>query len=148
MGGRGSGNHYRGLLHGKKTVVEYCRSLSANRWMREGILQPRVLQFGSWKWMDAQTGETQSTIDYEVDTTDHNAPWLRLTYTFTQSREDIDYRVQLKTTYPHLGGRFPHRCRSDRRTQSGLSNNSIPCQLHPGAMNPCRYGFLGDAKRP
>lgn len=38
MGGPGSGSHYYRALRDKKTVVEDCLSLDANRWAREGIL--------------------------------------------------------------------------------------------------------------
>jgi hypothetical protein len=34
----------------KKTVVEDCRSLDANRWMREGILKSGVHHVGAWAW--------------------------------------------------------------------------------------------------
>src|SRR5262245_16238079 len=50
MGGAGSGNYYHWWRSGKKTVVEDCLSLDANRWTREGILRAGVLASGSWQW--------------------------------------------------------------------------------------------------
>lgn len=48
MGGSGSGNFYQWWRSGKKTVVEDCRQLDTNRWMREGILKADSWQAGSW----------------------------------------------------------------------------------------------------
>jgi hypothetical protein len=104
MGGSGSGNHYHWWRHGKKTVVEDCRSLDANRWMREGILRAGVHLSGTWAWFrDAQRTEKTSSIDYEVNTLE-DPPWLRLDYTFTQSQQHVDYRVDLGATLPRFGG--------------------------------------------
>jgi hypothetical protein len=104
MGGLGSGSHYHWWRSSKKTVVEHCRLLDANRWTREGILKAGVWQSGGWCWYrDAERREQTSAIGYEVNTLD-DPPWLRLTYTFTQSRDALDYRVRLTTTRPRLGG--------------------------------------------
>lgn len=104
MGGSGSGNHYHWWRHGKKTVVEACRSLDANRWMREGILRVETRQRGLWCWFrDAERNETSASISYEVNTTEAR-PWVRLSYTFTKSGEDFDYKVLLTTTQPRFGG--------------------------------------------
>jgi hypothetical protein len=104
MGGPGSGNHYHWWRSSKKTVVEDCRSLDANRWMREGILQLGIHRSGSWAWFrDASLKEQTSAIDYEVNTLDV-PPWVRLFYTFTQSKDAIDYRIRLVTTEPRFGG--------------------------------------------
>lgn len=45
MGGSGSGMWIR---FDKKTTVEECLSLDANRWMREGGLREGVRRSGSW----------------------------------------------------------------------------------------------------
>src|SRR5262245_34095855 len=104
MGGPGSGNHYHWWRHSKKTVVEHCRSLDANLWMREGILKPSVRHTGSWCWFrDADRKEVASMIGYEVDTTDAE-PWVRLFYTFTESGDRVDYTIPLETTQPCFGG--------------------------------------------
>jgi hypothetical protein len=51
MGGAGSGSHYHWWRSGKKTTVEECLRLDANRWMREGILQLGSQQAGSHRWI-------------------------------------------------------------------------------------------------
>jgi hypothetical protein len=104
MGGSGSGNHYHWWRGNKKVTVEWCRSLDANRWMREGILKSGVWQSGSWCWYrDATRKEFVSRIGYEVNTTDAR-PWVRLSYTFTESGTSLDYKVFLRVTRPHFGG--------------------------------------------
>jgi len=104
MGGTGSGNHYHWWRHGKKTVVEDCRELDANRWMREKLLVGGVWHSGGWVWCNAQTGEQISSIGYEVCTLDMSRPWVRLNYTFTASQENVNYRINLTTTSPQFGG--------------------------------------------
>jgi hypothetical protein len=105
MGGTGSGCHYYHWWRpSKKTVVEDCRSLDTNRWMREGILKAGVHLTGGWSWFrDTQLTERTSSIGYEVNTLD-DPPWLRLHYTFTERQEHVDYRVELEATQPHFGG--------------------------------------------
>src|SRR5262245_50817559 len=106
MGGPGSGNHYHWWRGGKKTTVEQCKNLDANRWMREGILRAGVRLSGGWRWV-YQDGREHS-ISYEVDTLDATGPAVRLSYTITregtQERDSLDYRVQLTTTRPRFGG--------------------------------------------
>ena len=104
MGGPGSGSHYHWWRYGKKTVVERCRSLDANRWMREKILTAAAHLSGEWRWMNAGTGAETSAIGFEVCTTDQANPWLRLSYSFSGTGEAVDYRVRLATTYPTFGG--------------------------------------------
>jgi hypothetical protein len=102
MGGPGSGNWHR---YPKKTAVENCRSLDANRWMREGILKASVWHSGKWCWFrDASRTEWTSAIGYEVCTVDPADPWLRLFYTFTETQLHMDYGVQLTTTRLRSGG--------------------------------------------
>jgi hypothetical protein len=104
MGGTGSGCHYHWWRSRKKTTVQDCRSLDANRWMREGILKPGSWVRGAWLWFrDATRTERSSSIDYEVNTQD-DPPWLRLFYTFTETQEALDYRVRLDRTRPRFGG--------------------------------------------
>jgi hypothetical protein len=105
MGGPGSGNHYHWWRHGKKTVVEDCRSLDANRWMREGILKAGIWHTGLWCWyQDAMLTETVASICYEVNMTDAR-PCIRLFYDLTATSERIDYQVPLAVTSPRFGGR-------------------------------------------
>jgi hypothetical protein len=96
MGGRGSGSHYHWWRSGKKDVVEHCRALDANRWMREGILRDGVWHTGGWQWTDATTGETTASLGYEVNTTDPVHPWLWLSYTITRTGERLRYGVRLQ----------------------------------------------------
>jgi hypothetical protein len=104
MGGAGSGNHYHWWRPSKKTVVEDCRSLDANRWMREGILKAGVYRSGSWaRFRDKEHTEQTSSIDYEVNTQEV-PPLVRLSYTLTKSKEAIDYRIRLVTTSLRFGG--------------------------------------------
>lgn len=103
MGGYGSS---RWAGYWKKAVVEDCRWLDVNRWMREGIIAPGHWRAGGWIWMDAQTGETTSSIGYEVRTQEASG-WVRLRYTFKSGPNNgqaIDYKIPLVTTSPHLGG--------------------------------------------
>jgi hypothetical protein len=104
MGGSGSGNHYHGWRSSKKTTVEACRQLDANRWMREGVLKAGVRHLGSWAWYsDAQRTQRTSAIGYEVNTVT-DEPYVRLTYTFTERGQDIAYRIPLSVTRPRFGG--------------------------------------------
>lgn len=98
MGGSGSG---RPGWHSK---VEDCRWLDVNRWMREGILKADLWSCGGWKWVEPTTGEERSSIGYEVDTTDPSFPWVRLHYRLTRTNEDVDYKILLQTTRPHIAG--------------------------------------------
>jgi hypothetical protein len=88
----------------KKTTVEDCRSLDANRWMREGSLKAGVHHHGVCRWSNGATGEQTSSIGFEVCTLDPAAPWLRLHYHFTDSGVNVDYRVGLSATRPRFGG--------------------------------------------
>jgi hypothetical protein len=104
MGGPGSGNNYHWHRPSKKTVVEDCQELDASRLMREGILASDVRLSGSWRWYNAATNETTSSIAFEVCTLGESAPWLRLFYTFKAEQKSADYRVSLTTTRPRFGG--------------------------------------------
>jgi hypothetical protein len=67
MGGPGSGNRHHWWRSGKKTVVERCRVLDANRWMRDGILKGGVRQTGSCCWYrDGAQKEQNASIGFEV----------------------------------------------------------------------------------
>jgi hypothetical protein len=105
MGGSGSGNSYHWWRSDKKTVVEDCLRLDANRWMREGILKANHFAFGSRRW-EYHSGHCFS-VSYELNTLDPTSPHVRLYYTWvwtsTQQQESADYRVQLATTRPRFG---------------------------------------------
>jgi hypothetical protein len=98
------GRYGSGRGHSKKEIVEDCRVLDVNRWTREGILREAVHHFGGWKWCNAATGEETSSIGYEVDTTDMAFPWVRLSYTFRRTQEQMDFTIRLQITRPYVGG--------------------------------------------
>ncbi len=106
MGGFGSGTNSHWWRPRKKTTVEDCDALNANRWMREGILKAGVHHSGSWRWTFRDRKE--ESIDVEVDTRDLSSPFVRLTYWSIpidpEERETFDYRVRLATTEPRFGG--------------------------------------------
>jgi hypothetical protein len=101
MGGNGS---TRWNYHSRKYLVEDSLILDTNRLMHEGVLQEGVHKFGGWGWWDAITGERASSLDYEVNTTNPAFLWIRLSYTFTQTRETMNYLIRLTTTRPNFGG--------------------------------------------
>jgi hypothetical protein len=104
MGGPGSGNSYHWWRPSRKVVVEDCRELDANRWMRDGLLRADVWQSGSCRWFrDAQCKEEASSIGFEVNTLPGQA-WVRLSYRFTATDDQVDYRVGLSATRPRFGG--------------------------------------------
>jgi hypothetical protein len=104
MGGPGSGNRYHWWRSSKRDTVEGCRSLDANRWMREGILKADCHQRGSWAWFaDKECKNSKSSIGYEVNTF-ASPPWVRLNYTITARNEPLNYEIRLTTTRPRFGG--------------------------------------------
>src|SRR5262245_27712579 len=130
MGGAGSGNHYHWWRHGKKTTVEDCLSIDANRWTREGILKAGVRLSGSWRW--TYRSGSGFTVNYEVDTLDSTHPSVRLWYswvwTSTQQQESADYRVRLTATRPRFGGlRWWLVC--------PLLVNGLPCGRRVGKLH-------------
>jgi hypothetical protein len=106
MGGSGSGSYYHWWRRAKKTVVEDCLSLDANRWMRAGILRAGIQRAGSWEW--TYTRGRRCSISYEVLTQDMETARLRLTYSRrragAEEKESVDYHVRLATTRPRFGG--------------------------------------------
>ncbi len=124
MGGLGSGNHYYHWHRGrKKTTVEQCKSLDANRWTREGKLKADVHLSGTWVWTYPSGG--RFVVNYSVNTLDMASPSVRLWYswiwTATEQTDSADYTVQLTTTRPRFGGlRWWFRC--------PLVKNGIPCR--------------------
>src|SRR4051794_16859853 len=103
MGGTGSGNWYRWQ---KKTTVEECHALDVNRWSREGLFAPGVERSGSWIWYRERDGEREnlSTVGYRVRTEEDRTGWARLQYRNCRTGEEVDLRIRLETTRPHLGG--------------------------------------------
>src|SRR5262245_36945468 len=106
MGGSGSGNHYYHRWRPpKKTAVEDCLPLDANRWAREGVLKAGVLTTGSWRW--TYSCGRECSVSYEVSTLDLSRPALRLWYTVragTPEAEAVNCHVRLAATQPRFGG--------------------------------------------
>src|SRR5689334_7782886 len=106
MGGSGSGDHYHWWRSGKKTVVESCLDIDANRWMREGILRAGAQRSGSWRWTYKDGREC--SISYTMSAPEGAQPLLRLSYSWTHPRsgekEPVEYHVRLATTRPRFGG--------------------------------------------
>ena len=105
MGGSGSGNRYHWHRRSKKTAVEHCLSLDANRWMREGILARGVIHSGTWHWT-YKSGKSCS-IDYWVNTCETDFPLVQLSYSWKRDSgepQSEQYSIHLTMTYPHYGG--------------------------------------------
>src|SRR5262249_7120514 len=104
MGGSGSGNHYHWWRPAKKTVVEDCLSLDANRWKREGTLKAGVQASGTWSW--TYPSGKGFAVNYEVDTLDSARPFVRLWYSWvwpsSKEPQSADYRVRLTVTRPRV----------------------------------------------
>jgi hypothetical protein len=129
MGGSGSGSYYHWWRSSKKTVVEDCLSIDANRWMREGILTAGIHRAGSWQW--TYRSGRQCSIGYEVLTHEMTTPRLRLSYSRTRAgaeeKESVDYRVRLATSRPRFGGlRWWFIC--------PLTVNGRPCRRRMGKL--------------
>jgi hypothetical protein len=127
MGGAGSGN--RSWRHSKKTTVEDCLRIDANRWMREGILTAGIRVVGSWGW--TYRDGKGFVINYETDTVNPDRASLRLSYSWVWSgskrQGSADYRVLLTATRPRFGGlRWWFIC--------PLSVNGCPCGRRVGKL--------------
>jgi hypothetical protein len=139
MGGLGSGNRYHWWRRDKRTVVEDCKNIDANRWTREGILKASVFLAGSWRWTYSNGGGF--VIHYQVDTLDLSSPSVFLNYswvwTSTQQQESASYRVGLTATRPRFGGlRWWFNC--------PLVVNGRPCNRRAGKLYlPPRGRYFG-----
>jgi hypothetical protein len=105
MGGYGSS---RWGFYRKRDTVEACRALSIRDLVRHAGLAPNMMRVSGIAWYDSATGEKTSAIGVHILTTDTGG-WARLFYQVTPNWGrgepfDIDYKVPLVTTRPHLGG--------------------------------------------
>jgi hypothetical protein len=91
------GGPFSGCRLTKATTVEECCRLDANELARAGALKAGVWHRGSCAW-------GACSIGFEANTLELASAWLRLSYTFTNTGDRIDYRIDLQTTQPHFGG--------------------------------------------
>lgn len=140
MGGMGSGNH--NFRTNKKSTVEDCLSLDANRWMRESILKAGKLVSGSWRW--TYHSGSGFTVHYTADTRNLDGPFVRLSYSWvwqaTQKQDSVSYQVRLTTTTPRFGGlRWWFIC--------PLVVNGQSCQRRVGKLHlPPQASYFGCRK--
>ncbi len=85
-------------------TVEDCRSLDANRWMREAILKPCVCQKRELVLVSRRASKAKviASISYEANC--DSPPWVRLSYSVKGDNTAIDYEVRLTMTRPRFGG--------------------------------------------
>jgi hypothetical protein len=57
---------------------------------------------GKLTWINSRTGQETGSIGYEANLRDHEAPWIRLSYTVAGNVQD--YRVTLESTPCRFGG--------------------------------------------
>src|SRR5580693_8585415 len=98
MGGSGSGGH-NSIGRPK---VDGSRHISINDLTKKGSIPACGMIRGSWTWTDDYSED--STIGFEVNTTDPHNPFLRLYYSFKDSGENMDYKIALTRTVPQYGG--------------------------------------------
>ena len=104
MGGYGSG---RWAWHTRKTTVEESLILDMNSLARFVDLKSKdgFIQSATLTWSNSVTREVTSRINYQVSTLNKQNPLIRLYYTRTNTKEDIDYKVRLTATKQNFGGR-------------------------------------------
>ena len=100
MGGAGS---TRWGCQSTKWAVESCRCLDLSLWVRDGTLTPGAWKSGGVTWSNPFTNN-RSRIGYTLDTTEWGSGSVRLSYTFPESGESLDYEIRLATTVPNYGG--------------------------------------------
>ena len=117
MGGYGS---TRWAWHSKADTVESCRSLDIKRFVEEDVIVANQYSSGLWTWRNSTDGEVKASIRYAVYANETDGV-IKLTYTMTQTKHDLEYNIRLTTTRPHFGGvRWFFLC--------PLVNRNRPCQ--------------------
>ena len=102
MGGPGSG---RWALHDKKTTVEECLPLDANKLARDGMIS-RSPGGGLLVWTSTRTGEQTASAGYRREVIE-GIVVFRLLYTVTGrdgQKLNVDEPIVLQTTRPPIGG--------------------------------------------
>ena len=100
MGGYGSGRPWG---YGK-TTVEDCLILDINKLVRDRLLYAGIHKSGNLTWRNTRTGESVSSVGFEVNASGKLIPWLRLFYNMTRTGEKVDFKIYLNTTRPNFGG--------------------------------------------
>jgi hypothetical protein len=95
MGGHGSG---RWGAYSKNHTVEDCLTLNVDKLVR--LFRAGCQSSGNLIWTVKSTGEEVSTCGYEFNTIERR---LRLIYTISGTREQLNYRINLTTTKPRYG---------------------------------------------
>lgn len=122
MGGCGSG---RWRAHIKTYTVEDCLPLNVDKLVRDRLLRGGCHAYGNLVWSVKSSGKQISTCGFEFNTVNTPAAWLRLMYTVSGTKEQIDYRLTLTTTKPVRGGfRWWFAC--------PLSIDGKPCSRRAG----------------
>lgn len=103
MGGYGSG---RWGSHSIKCTVEDCLALNVDKLVRDRLLRGGLHSSGHLTWTVKSTGKQVSTCGcgYEFDGVEATKAWLRLIYTLSDTKEYVNYRLNLTTTKPRYGG--------------------------------------------
>jgi hypothetical protein len=100
MGGYGSG---RWACHTRKTTMEETLILDMNRTAEITNLKKRCYSRGNIQW--SRNGEASSNVSYEANTLELNDAWIKLQYTRTRDKVDVNYRIELTKTEQNFGGR-------------------------------------------
>jgi len=140
MGGFGSGRWGYGGKGDARTLVEDCRNLDVNRFVREGIIRPGSRSMGTWEW--SRHGERVASIGYEADAR-ADAGNLRLFYSSGRAgkRETLDYHVPLVTTVlPSGGRRWWFLCVASRNGGAACGRRVAKLYLAPSSkIFACRH---------
>lgn len=123
MGGYGSGRPW-GF---GRTTVDDCLSLDVNKLARDGLLRPKVCDFGILNWRNTSTGKKISSCAFVLNTMDPSYPCIRITYRLCRTNEEVDFTVRLQVTSPYFGGaRWWLTC--------PLVHDGIPCNRRTGKL--------------
>jgi len=109
MGGLGSGTWIRKK---RKTTVEECCSLDANRLASDGALDAGA--FGTYAWHERYSKKLLGSIRFSMTSCD-DSRLLRIEYRLNKL-EVVTHMIRLQTTSPYLGGeRLWFTCSCGRR---------------------------------
>jgi hypothetical protein len=142
VGGYGSGRWGYGGKADAKGLVEDCRTLDINEFVREGIVRPGARFLGVWSWRSPE-GEVRAPIGLDARTGDE-AGTLRLIHGVRRAAEQAerlcDYTIRLVTTVlPSGGRRWWFTCPAKGSGGSACGRRSVKLYLPPvGRIFACR----------